>query len=431
MFGISNISRWHPFTCLLALAMSIPMSDATAAYVETILHSFAGGTDGAYPEAALLTDSNGNLYGTTEVGGDISCNVNGQLGCGTVFKITPNGTETVLYAFKGGNDGLAPFAKLINDENGNLYGTTVQGGAGNQGTIFKISADGKETLLYSFKGFEFGDGAYPVAGLLADKRGNRYGTAENGGNFNCNFEAGCGVAFDLASNNTETVLYTFEAGSDGGFPRSDLIADANDNLYGTTESGGRTGCMINGQPGCGIVFKLAPDGAETVLYAFRGGSDGSFPLAGLTADAQGNLYGTTSQGGAAKAGTVFRISPQGRERILLSFNGADGGATPYGALIMDGTGNLYGTTAAGGAANTGTVFKLSPHGRATVLHSFKGGADGANPHAGVIADSAGDLYGTTEMGGVAGYGAVFKISKKVEPTAHRAKRGRNHRRNRP
>lgn len=378
-------------------------------YAKTIsLHSFKGGRDGARPEAALFMDANGNLYGTTSEGGGGNCSLNGQLvGCGSIFKIAANGVETVLYAFKGGSDGAFPYARLIADAKSNLYGTTAEGGDTNQGTAFKLSPSGKETVLYSFSGG--GGYADPLAGLLTDKNGNLYGTTYYAGQFQCGDFGGCGTVFKLSPDNVESVLYAFVGGSDGAYPWSDLISDASGNLYGTTENGGGANCTINGQQGCGTVFKVAPQGNEKVLYAFQGGHDGSFPFAGLTTDAAGNFYGTTSQGGMAGAGTVFKISTTGNESILLAFDGGSGGSNPFGSLIIDSQGNLYGTTATGGSANFGTVFKLNPHGKEIVLHSFRG-RDGAKPRAGIIADSAGNLYGTTENGGKRGYGVVFKVT---------------------
>ncbi len=397
--------------CLLAVALQFSPSETCAR--EIVLHSFTGGSDGAHPEAALLIDARGNLYGTTSQGGGGNCTLNGQLvGCGTVFKISPDGSDTVLYAFQGGADGASPFARLTADVFGNFYGTTTEGGAGAQGTAFKISSTGQESVIYSWPGG--GKLSDPLGGVLLDKDGNLYGTTYYGGNDRCG-DFGCGRVFQLVPGRGEIVLHAFAAGNDGAYPWSDLISDVGGNLYGTTENGGGANCSINGQSGCGTVFKVTTAGVETVLYAFAGGNGGSFPLAGLVADTTGNLYGTTSQGGATNAGTVFKISSGGKEQTLLAFDGGSGGANPLGTLILDGKGSIYGTTAAGGSANAGTVFRLSRRGRETVLHSFRNGRDGANPHAGLIADSAGNLYGTTENGGKHGYGVVFKIVRALPP----------------
>jgi uncharacterized repeat protein (TIGR03803 family) len=361
------------------------------------LYSFAGNANGGHPDASLIMDASGNLYGTTTEDSET-----GKKGCpahcGSVFKLAPNGTQTVLYTFKGGSDGSEPKGSLLADTAGNLYGTTAAGGANGWGTVFKVAPNGTETVLYSFA---HGDGGWmPLAGLIADSAGNLYGTTDAGGT------ADFGTVFKLAPDGTETVLYSFQGGNDGKIPVDTLLADSAGNLYGTTFEGGGTGC---GGGGCGTVFKLAPDGTETVLYAFQGGNDGSSPYAGLIADASGNLYGTASEGGVHGSGVVFEVAPNGTETVLYSFtNGADGG-DPQGSLIADVAGNLYSTTYGGGANKDGTVFKLAPSGTETVLHSFAGKKDGQWLAAGVIADAKGNLYGTTSNGGKKKQGTVFSI----------------------
>ncbi len=387
-----------------------------ASRTEIVLHSFAGGVDGAYPQADLLIDSAGNLYGTTPNGGDASCNLNGQPGCGTVFKVTPDGTETVLYTFHGGADGGVPMAGLAADRSGSLYGTTYGGGdlqctAVGCGTVFKLASSNAESVLHAFS--LLSDGGFPWASLT--KKGALYGTTYNGGDYNCNEFVGCGTAFKVMADGSETVLHAFGGNADGSYPQAGLVADHSGNFYGTTENGGGANCTINGQHGCGTVFRLTAQGSENVLYAFKGGKDGSFPLAGLLSDSAGTLYGTTSEGGAANAGVVFRVSSMGEESLLLAFDGAEGGSNPHATLIADRRGNLYGTTAEGGAANAGTVFKVSPAGKETVLYSFRGNGDGASPFAGVVTDRKGNLYGTTKNGGAYGYGTVYKINRQPLP----------------
>ncbi|MGH8319123.1 MAG: choice-of-anchor tandem repeat GloVer-containing protein [Steroidobacteraceae bacterium] len=373
---------------------------ACASGTESVFYSFLGGTtDGLSPAAGLIMDSDGNLYGTTSAGGPSDV--------GTVFKISSTGMETVLYSFAGGTtDGLRPFAGLIMDSDGNLYGTTFGGGTNNGGTVFKISSTGTESVLYSFK-FKAGttDGWGPFAGLIMDSAGNLYGTTFDGGTNNG------GTVFKISATGTETVLYSFKGGTtDGDGPRAGLLMDSAGNLYGTTEFGGTN----NG----GTVFKISATGAESVLYSFRGGTtDGANPLYGaLIMDSAGNLYGTTSVGGPGNDGTVFKISPTGAESVLYSFKGgAADGAIPDSGLVADGAGNLYGITSSGGANNRGTVFKISGAGTESILYSFAGGAsDGSGP-VGLMMDSAGNLYGTTDFGGAycvsqGGCGTVFKIN---------------------
>jgi uncharacterized repeat protein (TIGR03803 family) len=377
------------FGCGLALALLIPVGSAHAKS-ETVLYSFTGGADGGNPFAGLIKDESGNLYGTTVEGG--ANNV------GTVFELAPDGTETVLWSFTGA-DGSYPEGGLIMDTSGNLYGTTSSGGADGDGTVFEVALHGTETVLHSFTGGP--DGKGPQAGLIMDKKGKLYGTTVFGGANND------GTVFKVAPDGTETVLWSF-TGADGSFPEAGLIRK-NGNLYGTTEGGGAEDL--------GTVFKLSPDGTETVLYSFCPNyptcSDGVFPVGGLIADSAGNLFGTTSADGGG-GGTVFELAPDGTETTLWSFTGGADGSEPQAGLIRK-NGSLYGTTLFGGANGFGTVFKVARDGTETVLYSFDsaaGGADGFEPYAGLIKDESGNLYGTTYGGGADGGGTVFKITKK-------------------
>ena len=412
--GVSSL-----IAILLGVGAAVP-TDASAQTL-TSLHSFpAAPGDGALPQGGLIADATGNLYGTT-LGGGIGN------GYGTVFKLTPAGTESVLHAFTGG-DGAFPGNTLLADAAGNLYGTTAGGGLNNYGTVFKLTlnSDGtySHSVLYNFAGYP-SDGQAP-AGLIADAAGNLYGTTVAGGENAC-VDYGCGTVFKLTANSdttySETVLHNFTGGSDGQYPFGRLIADAAGNLYGTTFYGGGSSCDL----GCGTVFELKPnlDGtySETLLYSFTGDRDGVAPTAGLLADAAGNLYGTTSEGGGSRycltgCGTVFTLTLNldgtYSERVLHRFDGSDG-QTPYAGLIADAAGNLYGTTYSGGVilpacgGSCGTVFILMPTGTLAVLHSFNF-SDGAQPAAGLIADAAGNLYGTTSFGGTNNYGTVFKLA---------------------
>jgi uncharacterized repeat protein (TIGR03803 family) len=361
----------------------------------------------------LVRDAAGNLYGATYYGGASDL--------GSVFKIDTTGAETVLYSFNGGSsDGSNP-AGLIRDANGNLYGTTEFGGASNAGTVFKLDTTGAETVLYSFVGPPT-DGSRPQARLVRDSGGSLYGTTLLGGSSN-NCAGGCGTVFRLDTTGTESVLHNF-AGSptDGAFPVAGLVRDASGNLYGTTKSGGSSSSCSDG---CGTIFELDPTGKETVLHSFgKKRSDGSTPTGDLVLDAAGNLYGTTEFGGRVRCipsgcGTVFRLDTTGAETVLHSFGKTRrDGKFPYAGLVLDAAGNLYGTTVQGGGSNNcvggcGTVFRLDTTGAETVLHRFVGGSpptDGERPTAGLVRDAAGNLYGTTAVGGASGVGTVFKIS---------------------
>src|ERR1700675_4408113 len=317
-------------------------------------------------------------------------------------------TETVLYSFcaqTGCPDGSNPRADLVMDTAGNLYGTTLYGGTSAVGTVFELSPSGTETVLHSFAASHT-DGHYPYAGLLMDTTGNLYGTAQSGG------AKGLGTVFKLSPSGTETVLHSFcqQAGCpDGYYPQAGLVMDTNGNLYGTT--------LYNGAYDGGTVFKISSDGTATTLYNFctaTGCKNGRYPQAGLILDTNGNLYGTTYGGGAYGKGTVFELSPSGAETVLHSFcarTGCPDGSHPRADLVMDTAGNLYSTTYYGGTNSVGTVFKLSPNGTETVLHSFAAnGSDGTHPYAGLVMDTIGNLYGTTYSGGANGYGTVFKVT---------------------
>jgi uncharacterized repeat protein (TIGR03803 family) len=318
---------------------------------ETTLYSFAGSPyDGSRP--AGLINVNGTLYGTTE-GGGANCGSSG--GCGTVFSITPSGTETVLHSFAGAPyEGARPTG-LIKIK-GTLYGTTLSGGTNNDGTVFSLTPtpSGTVTTLYSFAGAPY-DGANPKAGLV-NLKGTLYGTTFSGG-AKCSSSSGCGTVFAITPSGAETVLYSFGGGSDGARPVASLI-NVNGTLYGTTYLGG-THCNTTG--GCGTVYAVTPLGVETVLHSFAGGSDGANPAAGLL-NVKGTLYGTTSSnGGSSKGGgTVFSIPPFGSEIVLHNFAGGPYDGNGPEAALINVNGTLYGTTESGGANNRGTVFSLTP-----------------------------------------------------------------------
>ncbi|MGH6887704.1 MAG: choice-of-anchor tandem repeat GloVer-containing protein [Rhizomicrobium sp.] len=398
----------------LAAAAALAAGSASPALANghsfEVVYSFAGGNDGVEPFSNLIKDQAGNLYGTTQIGGR-DCS---GLGCGTIFEIAPDGTETVLYAFSDRRkDGNFPDGGLLEDSAGNFYGTTVGGGTHGLGTVFRLAPDGTNTTLHSFN---LKAGYWPRASLIADGEGNLYGTTSLGGDTQgCNSGSGCGVLFELAPDGTETVLHKFTGGSDGALPLSGLLRIAG-NFYGTTQYGGGGACTGT-TSGCGIVFELAKgkghSWTEKVLYAFQGGTDGFNPIGTLIADSAGNLYGTTAQGGNSGCvdgcGTVFKLAPDGTETVLYAFPGGDGGAAPVAGVIVD-KGNLYGTTEEGGASNDGTVFSLAPDGTLTTLHSFAG-SDGEYPGRGALLEVGPYLYGTTVDGGSAGDGVVFRVRK--------------------
>lgn len=397
------------FVLLSVVALA---TTAASAQTFTTLYNFQG-TDGSNPFGSIMLDAAGNLYGTTAYGG--------AYGYGTAFKLTPQGVETVLYSFAGepwflnGNlseesDAGFPAGNLIADSAGNLYGTASWGLLdGAIGALFKLTAPAKgstawtETLLAT--GFSIGAG--PNGPLIADAAGNLYGTTQND-------------VFEVTTAGVATVLYSFQGLSgDGYFSQAGLVADAAGNLYGT--------CFLGGAIGGGTVFKLMPPPAgsdawsETILYSFTGNNDGAQPASSLIIDAAGNLYGTTSGGGAYGSGTVFQLTPSGTLNTLYSFAAGVSpwnGWTASASLIMDAAGNLYGTSPNGGPSGYGMVFELSPPSSGstwteTVLHSFSPGY-GIFPQGALIADSAGNLYGTTagtnDPTSPVNFGSVFKIA---------------------
>jgi uncharacterized repeat protein (TIGR03803 family) len=324
----------------------------------TVLHNFTGGTDGANPGAALIRDAAGNFYGTTLYGGGGTLCRSNNMGCGTVFKLDAAGTETVLYSFTGGADGANPFTTLVRDRAGDLYGTTSIGGTGTFcnsgkgcGTVFKVSMNGQEKVLYSFTGGT--DGGYPSAGLVW-VAGTAYGTTGGGG------ERGSGTVFALKGGK-ESVLYSFTGyRGDGSSPQAALLIGVTGTFYSTTFEGGLGSCPF----GCGTVYVVNRTGKETPLYMFAGPPDGAYPQNDLLVqDAAGNLYGTTELGGdpscAGGCGTVFKLDKTGKETVLHRFNGGDG-QYPLAGLHLDAAGNLYGTTSQGGTYGNGTVFEIKP-----------------------------------------------------------------------
>jgi uncharacterized repeat protein (TIGR03803 family) len=400
---------------ILAFFLVAYSTTKTASAQETVLHSF-NGNDGNEPIGGLVFDGSGNLYGATFDGG--------TLGDGVVYKLSPGAsgwTDTVLFSFNGAG-GFDPTSSLVFDTSGNLYGTTFFGGALGVGTAFEITPiSGGWTMMGVHDFSPFGDdGTYPHSGVIFDGSGNLYGVTPGGGDYKD------GTVYELTPNPsggwTEKILHSFN-GQDGSSPDSRPIFDASGNLYGATNFGGGTSSAC--QFGCGVIFELTPaaDGTwteKTVHNFTKNSQDGNAPATGLMIDAAGNLYGATSGGAAYNWGSVFELTPLAgggwKETVLHNFtsNGIDGN-NPTGPLVRDAAGNLYGTTSNGGAYGDGTVFKLTPtaHGawKETILHSFNpNGTDISTPNAGVVLDGSGNLYGTAEGGGTYGYGGVFEIT---------------------
>ena len=380
-----------------------------------MLYSFgSSSTDAMTPDGVVIQGSDGNFYGTTIRGGLPACDdgsatkTSEQIGCGTVYKITPTGEEAVLHLFAAAPaDGVYPEV-LIEASDGNFYGTTLGGGANNAGTVFKLTPEGVETILYSFAGGS--DGANGV-GLVQANDGNFYGTTGAGGAHNA------GTVFKLTPGGVETILYSFAgtpyAGPDGFGPVGQLAQGSDGNFYGVTQLGGLPSPVVNNITTCGTVFKVTPEGVETILHRFSG-PDGQSPN-GLIQGSDGNFYGTTV-GDNTSSGTVFKIAPDGAETTLYAFNpgAADGdGGFPEAGLIQGRDGNFYGTTSGGGKNFGGTMFQLTPSGVETVLYSFPKFPNttfpNPNPDTNLVQGSDGNLYGATFYGGAYDLGYFFKL----------------------
>jgi uncharacterized repeat protein (TIGR03803 family) len=351
----------------------------------TDLHDFAGGAnDGADTGANVTLDDLGNIYGTTDFGG--------ASGDGVVFKLAPDGTQTVLHSFAG-SDGSAPDGGVVLTASGTVYGTAGSGGASGNGVLFKLSANGKYKVLHDFGS---NDGSFIRGDLIRDKQGNLYGTALFGG---ANDD---GTVFKYGFDGTFSVLHAFNA-TDGEFPEHGVVRDQEGNLYGVTAFGGTSDN--------GTVFKLAPNGTLTTLHNFTGGADGGFLYGGLDIDKDGNLYGSTVDGGANSAGTVFKLAQDGTLTTLYNFTGGADGGSPEGDMLLVGK-NLYSTNTEGGdpTCQCGVVYEVTAKGKAKVLHAFTGN-DGGGYSAG-LASSNGTFYGATASGGASSNGVVFSVTKK-------------------
>lgn len=409
----------------LAIAFTLPTlalgSPLQPLIHEQVLHSFGEDDNGAYPISSLVADSQGNLYGTT--------NLAGSNGSGTIFELTPtpggDWTFTLLHTFTG-DDGGNPRSGLLLDQSGNLYGTTANGGSSIYGTVFELSPGASGwtfNVIHTFTGGD--DGGFPSGDLIYGGNGILYGaTGSGGGSSNCTF--GCGTVFQLQRSSlgqwTEKVLYSFQGATDGAGPLGPLARDSAGNLYGVAAQGSQSQCP----GGCGMVFRLHQTAhgswqKQTVL-AFGDRKKGWFPNGGLTFDRAGNLYGTTSLGGDLSCnppngcGIVFKINSTGKETVVHSFTGNGDGMLPETGLTLGPAGHLLGTTAEGGNAipncefGCGTVFDVAPSGKVVILYPF-GGSDGLMPLAPVFWDGAGHVYGTTLEGGTGFAGNVFELTR--------------------
>ena len=392
---VSNVSSAFAgtYTVIVSNVLGSTSTDAVLNVVSvtapgttlTPLYSFTGTlTSGEYPSSPLIQASDGILYGTTLEGG--------AYGYGTVFQVTTNGTRITLHSFNGGATGAYLYAGLVQGQDGNLYGTTLEGGAYGYGTVFRITTNGALTTLASFNGTS---GNYSVGGLVQGTDGNFYGTTEYGGSF------GYGNVFKVSPRGVLTNLYSFNY-TNGGYPLCALIQGTDGNFYGTTADGGTNDW--------GTVFKITPSGQFTTLASFDG-FDGGNPVAGLVQDASGNFYGTTCGGGANFSGSIFGMTPDGTLTTLYSFTC---GANPFGGLTLGTDGNFYGTTLYGGTYLDGTIFKIDHNNTLTTLANFDG-YQGANPEAAPVEGTDGNFYGTTQMGGVNNLGIVYQLSGSLPP----------------
>ncbi len=377
---------------ILALAVGAAAPIASAQATFKLLHSFQGPpSDGTQPSAGLYRSGSGRLFGTTVSGGQF-------FNLGAAFSLTTTGTESLLHSFAGGSDGDDPYAGLIADSVGNLYGASSGVQEGMCGNVFKIDAALTLTVLHQFLGGTT-DGCGAFGGLVRDSAGNFYGATAAGGAF------GAGTVYKIDATNSFSILYSFGATAiDATNPNGGLVRDSGGNLFGSSTTTG------NNQASCGNVFKIDATGKETIVHRF-GAKDGCLPQS-LALDATGKLYGAAQSGPGSSRDTIFTIGPTGVLSGLHVFVGATEGKRPNGSLVRDAAGVIYGTTQQGGVLGRGTAYKIDIHGAVTVLHNFAGGAkDGDTPMSGVLRDSAGNLYGTTYLGGPADGGTVYELTQ--------------------
>jgi uncharacterized repeat protein (TIGR03803 family) len=370
-------------TFFLATASDTSAADSRL----SVLHTFTG-ADGSRSAASLVQATDGNFYGTTQDGGAFTR--------GTIFRMTPAGVVTVMHSFAGGVDGNTPLAALTQATDGNFYGTTYFGGGLSLGCVFRMTPAGSVTIIH---GFGTGtDGANPRAALIQASDGNLYGTTEKGGGRDR------GTFFGMTLTGQTIFKYEFSGAADGAYPFAPVIQAKNGALYGTVRSGDFSTF--------GRVFRVF-GGVVSVLHTFTSGADGANPVAALLEGADGNLYGTTHFGGTFNQGTAFRMTPGGAVTIIKSFSGGTDGANPDTALIQPRDGNFYGAASASATAGDGTLYKMSPLGVVTTLHTFTGGTDGGTPLGGLIEAAAGKLYGTTSESGASADGVIYRLSTTI------------------
>jgi uncharacterized repeat protein (TIGR03803 family) len=387
---------------LITLLSSLALVQSAQAQTFSVLHSFSYPTsfDGEYPDGNLFQDSSGDIYGSTYWGGDY----NFGSGFGTLFTVNASTGYLQIYEFSGtsgGNfvDGANPFSGLVAGKSNIFYGTTYDGGASGNGIVFSLTLHNAfDSVLHNFSGGK--DGAYPSGGLIVDANGTLYGTTAEGGRF------GLGTIFKLTASGKKSVLHSFAGGaSDGQYPLyTSLVMDSAGNLYGLTQEGGTAGVGTLYEVSQDGTFKLLHSFAG-------GTQDGCHPLGTPLVDKNGNIYGTTFGCGASSLGTVWRVQKDGTETLLHNFaGGKKDGAEPFSGVIADAAGNLYGNTELGGAKNEGTVYAINAKGKFSLLHSFTG-SDGAFPVGGMVRDANGNLYGTAFYGGEFFYGTLWELTK--------------------
>ena len=438
IFNVNLRVRTAGLVSFAALAAILTIVPVAQAQTFTLLHTFMGPPDGASPASGLAADAAGNLYGTTEYGGNtMHC----DFSCGTVYRVARSGSgwiTSTIYKFMDGADGANPIGRVIFGPDGALYGTTTMGGSGSCeigsqgcGTVFKLQPPAtychsfvcpwRETILYSFTGGA--DGEYPAAEVTFDQEGNLYGTTGAGGTGPCNYGSygGCGTVFRLTHNPdgtwSKSTLYSFQGGSSDGISPAALVLDPAGNIYGT--AGGGLPCVNGGD--CGVVFELTPSASgwtETLLHIFTDGADGAYPASGLILDNQGNLWDATSSGpGEFGVGTIFELTPaQGGWNFTTQYTFINGTVNGANAVTMDSAGNIYGSSFGGGANGTGVVYELTRTNGGwsySAIFSFPGdGSDGFFPEGNVLLDSQGNIYGTASHGPYPSpdVGTVWKVT---------------------